>query len=149
MRLFFAVLVILFGAALAIAQKKDPMMVRSHPSQSPFGRVLKPPQKPDPMLAGSHANKRPATSERSLSPDAVTAALNRKSTTANDLAKIERGSANQPNAVKPKTAHTSAPNAAKDFGAGPDDKENRNKPVKVSRAGVPGHHSYHPKTKAD
>lgn len=146
MRLLFAVLVILFGAALAIAQKKDPMLVRSHPSKSPFGRVLTPAQKPDPMLAGSHPNKRPATSERSLPSDAVAAALNRKSTTGNDLAKIERGSANQPNTSKPKAAHTSAP---KNFGAAPDDKDNRNKPVKVSRPGVPGHHSYHPKTNAD
>src|SRR5215472_12812561 len=103
MKRTIAVLVILFGAAFATAQKKDPMLVRSHP------------------------NKKAATSEKSVSPQAVAAALNRKSTTASDLAKVERGPANHPDASKPATAH-----APKNSGVGQD---NKNKPMNASKPG--------------
>lgn len=110
MKLSIAVLLIVFGAAFANAQKKDP------------------------ILAGTHSNKRPASAARSVGPGTVAAALSRKSTTANDLAKIERGPANRPNASKPATSH--AP-AAKGLGAGQDNKNKRinaSKPAGARRA---------------
>jgi len=118
MKLSIAVLIVLFGAALATAQKKDPTLVRSHPK------------------------KNAATSTKSVGPGAVAAALNTKSTTASDLAKVERGTANHPNASKPATTHTTAP---KNLGVGQDDK---NKPMKASKRSRAGRPSSHPKTKA-
>lgn len=117
MRLSVAVLVVLSGAALATAQKKDPILV-------------------------GHSSK-PAATSKSVSAGAVAAALNRKSATAGDLAKIERGSA-QANASK----RASHPPASKNFGAGQDNKENRNKPVNASRPSGLGHRSLHPNPNA-
>ena len=94
MKLAVAVLVILFGAALATAQKKDPMLGRSYPNQR-------------------------AHSARSFGPDAVNAVLNTKSSTASQLAKIEQAPANHPNPSKSATAH---PPLAKSFGVGQENK---------------------------
>src|SRR5215471_5769903 len=105
MKLSIAVLIILFGSAVAGAQKKDPILV------------------------GKGSNKHPASAERSVGPGTVAAALNRKSTTASDLAKIERGPANRPAASKPATTHTPAP---KNFGVGQD---NKNKRMNASKPG--------------
>ena len=118
MKLSIAVLIILFGVALATAQKKDPALVRSHPK------------------------KTAANSTKSVGPGAVAAALNTKSTAASDLAKIERGPANHSNASKPATAHTTAP---KNLGIG---QENKNKPMKASKRSRAGRPSSHSKTKA-
>ena len=94
MKLAVAVLVILFGAALATAQKKDPNVGRSYPTQR-------------------------AHSARSLGPDAVNAVLNTKSTTASQLAKIEHEPASHPSASKAATAHPPLP---KSFGVGQENK---------------------------
>ena len=160
MRLSIAVFVVLFGAALATAQTKDPMLV-GHPSTAQKRDPMlvghaSTAQKKDPMLVGhsstaqtkdpmlvGHSSKHADTAQRSLSQGAVAAALNKKSTTASDLAKIERRPANQPIASKP--AATPPP---KNFGAGQDKKENRNKPMNSSRPHGLGHRSLHPKTNA-
>lgn len=119
MKLPVAVLVILFGAVLATAQNKVPAQ------KAPFAL---------------HPDRRPASSTRSVSRDAVAAVLNRKSTTAGDLAKIERG-ANQAHSSKPATTPTSV---SKNFGVAED---NRNKPITGSKPGRVGHSSLYPKTK--
>jgi hypothetical protein len=67
----------------------------------------------------------------------VAAVLNRKSGTASDLAKIERGPANHPNASKPATAHGSV---AKNFGLAQDDKNKSMKASKLKRVGRPSYH---------
>lgn len=115
MKLAVAVLVVLFGAALATAQKKDPIVGRSYPNQR-------------------------AHSARSFGPDAVNAVLNTKSTTANQLAKIEQGPANHPSASKSATAHPPLP---KSFGGG---QENKNKTMRASRPGGAAHTSVRRKT---
>lgn len=94
MKLTVAVVVILFGAALATAQKKDPMVRRSYSNQ-------------------------PAHSARSFGPDAVNAVLNTKSSTASQLTKIEHPPANHPSASKSAAAH---PPLAKSFGVGQENK---------------------------
>lgn len=88
-----AVLLILFGVALAKAQNQAP------------------------IWAGSHPNRHPASSQKSLSSGAVAAVLNRKSKTASDLAKIEQESLK--NSYRPATTHASAP---KNFGVGQDNR---------------------------
>ena len=118
MKLSIAVLIILSGAAVANAQKKDPILV------------------------GSRPNKHPATAERSVGPGTVAAALSRKSSTASDLAKIERGPVNRPNASKPATTHTPPP---KNFGVGQD---NKNKRINASKPGAGAHRALHPRAKA-
>lgn len=117
MKLSIAVLIIVFGAAFANAQKQDP------------------------ILAGSHPNKHPAGAERSVGPGTVAAALSRKTTTASDLAKIERGTGNRPSASKPATAHTPA---AKNIGLGQD---NKNKRINASKPGGGAHRAVQPKPK--
>ena len=109
-------LVILVGASLATAQK-DPMLVRPRP------------------------NQHPPSSQKSLSPGAVAVVLNRKSTAANDLTKIEHTPVNQRSSSKPATTNTSV---AKNFGVAQD---NRNKPINASKPGGMGHSSVHPKKK--
>ena len=120
MKLSVTGLVILIGASLAAAQK-DPMLVRPRP------------------------NQHPASSQRSVSPEAVAVVLNHKSKTASDLAKIEHGPVNQRSSSKPATS-TSNASVAKNFGVAQD---NRNKPLKInaSKPGGTGHTTYHPKKK--
>lgn len=122
MKLSIAVLLIVFGAAVANAQKANA-------------------QKKDPILVGSHSNKHPASTARSLGPGTVAAALSRKSTTASDLAKIERGPANRPTGSKPATTHTPG---SKNFGVG---QENKNKRMNASKPGGGTRQAVHPKTK--
>lgn len=110
MKLALAVLVIMFGAALATAQKQDPILARSHPTK-------------------------PAKT-RSFGPDGVKAALGTKSTSAVDLAKIEHGPTQQP-APKPATVHT---NTAKNLGVGLENKNKPLKPSKPTGAGHPAVH---------
>lgn len=121
MKLSVTGLVILMGASLAVAQK-DPMLVRPRP------------------------NQHPPKSQKSLSPDAVAAVLNRKSKTATDLAKIEHGPVNQRSSSKPATTNTANASVAKNFGVA---QNNRNKPIKInaSKPGGMGHSTYNPKKK--
>lgn len=117
MKLALATLIILFGAALAAAQKPDPILARSHPTK-------------------------PAKA-RSFGPDGVKAALGTKSTTASDLAKIEHGTAKPPNASKPATVHT---NVAKNFGLVQENKNKPMRTSNPSGAGHPAVHQK-PKTR--